>query len=743
MSYLGNQHDDWYVAKGNEKDTRELLVAAVVQASEACAANGPFYQYKCPNFTERTCLKSAKLSTGGFGLGPRYMAAPYEFLRLPDIYGPEARVMPSPQEEWWPPRFYQGSLLNGYLIGAMQAVSLKRPLLEKLLVASDLGRGVHGVRFFKNGIWVTAVIDDFFPVDSDGIPIFCRVDDQAPVWPLLIEKGYARAHGSYAAIGGGGLIEEALVDLTGGVAGRFPVSHVAGDELFAYMQARLDSSLFVCDVDEKRVLEDDIPLATRRTYSVCAVAAHTVSKQLPMKRKAGGEDEDAMTEYSNTRFPAPGQGGGSGEGEDEEPDVELREVEAENLFVMLRCNETAGIDPFKSEIPADLSQRFKRRPADGVFWVPVGAFCRYFGNIIECRLIPAAARDPPRPLMSSLDGGAMMEGGDPLRREGQSRESTLLACAGRVDASSLPWLNFNVEALPPGGRCEIWVSLSQLDKRMRSGRSLSSPVALRVFERVGEDMWVLVCQSNWRWTRDSTVGFAVTQPGQFRLVTILPNSVSIHKSVQKSRTAVACRLPPPPRDRAAEKQKERLVDFLPEGKPPGVLTTAINGMCGVRDSADPGHLSDTVEATMREASKGMERLVLRVFFGGGVATVKWNVGTAAEYRSVPMRWVRADEKYTENRGALMVTLIGFDNSATTADLAPQPLDICEGLGVPFPRPEPQTTWRQKKQKQMKEKEEAALEAKRREVQESKKANKARKPQSQKVLGVPTGSCALQ
>lgn len=55
------------------------------------------------------------------------------------------------------------------------------------------------------------------------------------IWPSLIEKAYAKIHtlrfsssaiteddmGGWEAIGGGGKVEDALADLTGGVAGRF------------------------------------------------------------------------------------------------------------------------------------------------------------------------------------------------------------------------------------------------------------------------------------------------------------------------------------------------------------------------------------------------------------------------------------------------------------------------------------------------------------------------------------------
>ena len=46
------------------------------------------------------------------------------------------------------------------------------------------------------------------------------------IWPLLIEKGYAKLKGSYKNIVGG-LVDEALADLTNGVPDRFKLADPA------------------------------------------------------------------------------------------------------------------------------------------------------------------------------------------------------------------------------------------------------------------------------------------------------------------------------------------------------------------------------------------------------------------------------------------------------------------------------------------------------------------------------------
>ena len=70
------------------------------------------------------------------------------------------------------------------------------------------------VRFCKNGEWVNVIVDDFIPcLESDRMPVFSRTTDNS-LWVMIIEKAYAKLHGSYLALRGG-FCHEALSDLTG------------------------------------------------------------------------------------------------------------------------------------------------------------------------------------------------------------------------------------------------------------------------------------------------------------------------------------------------------------------------------------------------------------------------------------------------------------------------------------------------------------------------------------------------
>ena len=52
-----------------------------------------------------------------------------------------------------------------------------------------------------DGIIQEIVIDDYIPVNSEGEPLFCQ-PNKNEFWVLILEKAWAKAHGSYANIVG-------------------------------------------------------------------------------------------------------------------------------------------------------------------------------------------------------------------------------------------------------------------------------------------------------------------------------------------------------------------------------------------------------------------------------------------------------------------------------------------------------------------------------------------------------------
>jgi hypothetical protein len=70
-------------------------------------------------------------------------------------------------------------------------------------VDDNAGSGAYIVRFTLYGQDVYVMVDDLFPVDSQGNWLFAHGRDPMEVWPQVIEKAYAKLYGSYEAIAEG------------------------------------------------------------------------------------------------------------------------------------------------------------------------------------------------------------------------------------------------------------------------------------------------------------------------------------------------------------------------------------------------------------------------------------------------------------------------------------------------------------------------------------------------------------
>eukprot|EP00742_Colponemidia_sp_Colp-10_P020206 GILJ01023526.1.p1 GENE.GILJ01023526.1~~GILJ01023526.1.p1 ORF type:complete len:634 (-),score=59.82 GILJ01023526.1:90-1910(-) len=100
--------------------------------------------------------------------------------------------------------------------------------------------GCYSCRVCKNGWWQVCVIDDLMPVNpATKVPIYAKNRDEPhELWVSLLEKAYAKLHGSYAAIRQGDPAH-AMADLVGGPYTRFssiPNWETKGDDVFQQLK---------------------------------------------------------------------------------------------------------------------------------------------------------------------------------------------------------------------------------------------------------------------------------------------------------------------------------------------------------------------------------------------------------------------------------------------------------------------------------------------------------------------------
>merc|ERR1719235_662210 len=112
--------------------------------------------------------------------------------------------------------FMPGPMGGTYLLSALAALKTVGIDPRELIVWREPAAGIYGIRLFKDGEWIYEIFDDFLPLDQHSQPACSRVlcGGEVQDWIALIEKGYAKIHGSYEAAATGSEAE-ALEDILG------------------------------------------------------------------------------------------------------------------------------------------------------------------------------------------------------------------------------------------------------------------------------------------------------------------------------------------------------------------------------------------------------------------------------------------------------------------------------------------------------------------------------------------------
>ena len=138
----------------------------------------------------------------------------------------------------------QGANGDCWWLAAVATIAHRRDIMDKICVARDEECGVYGFVFYRDGEWISTVIDDnLYLTSADFVEAngdvydpqgkkarkyrmseqtgsdalyFSKCADQNETWLPLLEKAYAKIHGDMEAISGG-WSGEAVEDLCGGV----------------------------------------------------------------------------------------------------------------------------------------------------------------------------------------------------------------------------------------------------------------------------------------------------------------------------------------------------------------------------------------------------------------------------------------------------------------------------------------------------------------------------------------------
>ncbi|RWS11444.1 calpain-B-like isoform X4 [Dinothrombium tinctorium] len=174
----------------------------------------------------------------------------------------------------------QGELGDCWLLAAVANLTMNQKLFQRVVppdqfLSGPEYTGVFHFRFWRYGKWIDVVIDDRLPT-FNGRLVFMHSKDKKEFWSALLEKAYAKLHGSYEALKGGSTCE-ALEDFTGGVTEYYELnSNECPPNLFQIMQKASERSSFMgCSIDalssSQQEAELENGLIKGHAYSITAV----------------------------------------------------------------------------------------------------------------------------------------------------------------------------------------------------------------------------------------------------------------------------------------------------------------------------------------------------------------------------------------------------------------------------------------------------------------------------------------
>ncbi|KAF9577077.1 hypothetical protein BGW38_007946, partial [Lunasporangiospora selenospora] len=242
-----------------------------------------------------------------------------------------------------------GSVGDCWFVASLAVISNIPGLLEQLCVKKNEKVGVYGFIFFKDGDWVSTVVDDqlFYKMDSSTQKralYFSSCYEEREAWLPLMEKAYAKIHGDYESLTGG-YTAEGIEDLTGGIA----------------------SMMFTCDIlDKDRFWEEEMRQVNKHTLMGCSINFQEEENAMHGIQSGHAYSVLNVAEYEGERL-----------------------VHIRNPWGEIEWNGDWS-DQSEKWTPEAMEALNQQEKNDGRFWMPYKDFLRIFTTIDRCRVFDAS-----------------------------------------------------------------------------------------------------------------------------------------------------------------------------------------------------------------------------------------------------------------------------------------------------------------------------------------------------------------
>ena len=110
----------------------------------------------------------------------------------------------------------QGRLADCYFMSCLAALAEIEGRVESLFNTKEVNAaGIYSINLYVNGRKQEVIVDEYIPCDpANGLPAFGYSADSGEIWAMLIEKAWAKLHGTYCMIRKGSALS-ALPHMTG------------------------------------------------------------------------------------------------------------------------------------------------------------------------------------------------------------------------------------------------------------------------------------------------------------------------------------------------------------------------------------------------------------------------------------------------------------------------------------------------------------------------------------------------